>query len=231
MPEASWGFFPDAGASHFLSRLPGFFGEYLGLNGARINGAEMLACGLATHFIPSTVPYSIEVCANHGVRVPGDVGTCYLTLYDTRENSNNEGETHGEGRRTRFRGFLSLVGSKQMNSSTRSSVNEGGGGGGGGGVPKGLHEGGGVLRGLHEGAVKRGVDGNSGSEVRDSSSGGRATETADDGSKDQDVVEELADSSSSDGISSSGDAARWPAVARQCDPGDGRCSAMAAAER
>ncbi|KAK9167307.1 hypothetical protein Scep_002498 [Stephania cephalantha] len=27
------------------------------------------------------VPYSIEVCANHGVRVPGDVGTCYLTLH------------------------------------------------------------------------------------------------------------------------------------------------------
>ncbi|KAK9158170.1 hypothetical protein Scep_004744 [Stephania cephalantha] len=32
------------------------------------------------------VPYSIEVCANHGVRVLGDVGTCYLTLYDTRVN-------------------------------------------------------------------------------------------------------------------------------------------------
>ncbi|KAK9120701.1 hypothetical protein Syun_018318 [Stephania yunnanensis] len=60
MPEASWGFFPDAGASHFLSRLPGFFGEYLGLTGARINGAEMLACGLATHFVPSTCLASLE---------------------------------------------------------------------------------------------------------------------------------------------------------------------------
>ncbi|URE04954.1 Enoyl-CoA hydratase/isomerase family [Musa troglodytarum] len=28
--------------------------EYVGLTGARLDGAEMLACGLATHFVPST---------------------------------------------------------------------------------------------------------------------------------------------------------------------------------
>lgn len=27
MPETDLGFFPDVGASYFLSRLPGFFGE------------------------------------------------------------------------------------------------------------------------------------------------------------------------------------------------------------
>ncbi|KAJ8750392.1 hypothetical protein K2173_014307 [Erythroxylum novogranatense] len=53
MPETALGLFPDVGASYFLSRLPGFFGEYVGLTGARLDGAEMLACGLATHFIPS----------------------------------------------------------------------------------------------------------------------------------------------------------------------------------
>ncbi|KAI3790477.1 hypothetical protein L2E82_03545 [Cichorium intybus] len=53
MPEASIGLFPDVGASYFLSRLPGSFGEYMGLTGARLDGAEMLAVGLATHFIPS----------------------------------------------------------------------------------------------------------------------------------------------------------------------------------
>ncbi|XP_039039547.1 3-hydroxyisobutyryl-CoA hydrolase 1-like [Hibiscus syriacus] len=53
MPETDLGLFPDVGASYFLSRLPGFFGEYLGLTGARLDGAEMLACGLATHFVPS----------------------------------------------------------------------------------------------------------------------------------------------------------------------------------
>lgn len=53
MPETALGLFPDVGASYFLSRLPGFFGEYVGLTGARLDGAEMLACGLATHFVPS----------------------------------------------------------------------------------------------------------------------------------------------------------------------------------
>ncbi|URE25673.1 Enoyl-CoA hydratase/isomerase family [Musa troglodytarum] len=53
MPETSLGLFPDIGASYFLSRLTGFFGEYVGLTGARLDGAEMLACGLATHFVPS----------------------------------------------------------------------------------------------------------------------------------------------------------------------------------
>ncbi|KAF7813379.1 putative 3-hydroxyisobutyryl-CoA hydrolase 3 [Senna tora] len=53
MPEASIGLYPDVGASYFLSRLPGYFGEYLGLTGTRLNGAEMAACGLATHFVPS----------------------------------------------------------------------------------------------------------------------------------------------------------------------------------
>ncbi|KAH6820860.1 beta-hydroxyisobutyryl-CoA hydrolase 1 [Perilla frutescens var. hirtella] len=53
MPETALGLFPDIGASYFLSRLPGFFGEYVGLTGARLDGAEMLACGLATHFVRS----------------------------------------------------------------------------------------------------------------------------------------------------------------------------------
>ncbi|KAH0979972.1 hypothetical protein GBA52_007149 [Prunus armeniaca] len=52
-PKNGLGFFPNVGASYFLSRLPGFFGENLGLTGARLDGAEMLACGLATHFVPS----------------------------------------------------------------------------------------------------------------------------------------------------------------------------------
>ncbi|KAL8192459.1 hypothetical protein R6Q57_027644 [Mikania cordata] len=51
MPETELGLFPDVGASYYLSRLPGFFGEYVGLTGARLDSAEMLACGLATHFV------------------------------------------------------------------------------------------------------------------------------------------------------------------------------------
>jgi len=51
MPETALGLFPDIGASYFLSRLPGFYGEYVALAGARLDGAEMHACGLATHFV------------------------------------------------------------------------------------------------------------------------------------------------------------------------------------
>ncbi|CAN8315244.1 unnamed protein product [Cochlearia groenlandica] len=60
MPETALGLFPDIGASYFLSRLPGFFGEYVGLTGDRLDGAEMLACGLATHFVPSNRMSALE---------------------------------------------------------------------------------------------------------------------------------------------------------------------------
>ncbi|XP_019082548.1 PREDICTED: 3-hydroxyisobutyryl-CoA hydrolase 1-like [Camelina sativa] len=60
MPETALGLFPDVGASYFLSRLPRFFGEYVGLTGARLDGAVMLACGLATHFVPSTSLTALE---------------------------------------------------------------------------------------------------------------------------------------------------------------------------
>ncbi|KAL7150676.1 hypothetical protein ABFS83_05G130300 [Erythranthe nasuta] len=49
-PEVQMGFHPDVGASYYLSRLPGYLGEYLALTGEKINGAEMMACGLATHY-------------------------------------------------------------------------------------------------------------------------------------------------------------------------------------
>ncbi|XP_061364517.1 small ribosomal subunit protein mS47 [Gastrolobium bilobum] len=49
-PEAQIGFHPDAGASYLLSHLPGHLGEYLALTGDKLNGVEMIACRLATHY-------------------------------------------------------------------------------------------------------------------------------------------------------------------------------------
>ncbi|KAL8154716.1 hypothetical protein AgCh_000173 [Apium graveolens] len=49
-PETLIGFHPDAGASFHLSHLSGCLGEYLALTGDKLNGAEMSACGLATHY-------------------------------------------------------------------------------------------------------------------------------------------------------------------------------------
>ncbi|MBZ9870407.1 enoyl-CoA hydratase/isomerase family protein [Mesorhizobium sp. BR1-1-9] len=52
MPETLIGFFPDAGATWFLPRLPHPLGIYLGLTGARITGADAVRLGLASHFVP-----------------------------------------------------------------------------------------------------------------------------------------------------------------------------------
>ncbi|QCD95022.1 3-hydroxyisobutyryl-CoA hydrolase [Vigna unguiculata] len=60
MPETFIGHVPDVGASYFLSRLPGYFGEYIGLTGAKLDGAEMVACGLATHFVHSLKLNTLE---------------------------------------------------------------------------------------------------------------------------------------------------------------------------
>lgn len=53
MPETGIGLFPDVGGGWYLSRLEGRVGPFLALTGARIDGAECAALGLATHYIPS----------------------------------------------------------------------------------------------------------------------------------------------------------------------------------
>lgn len=54
MPETGIGLFPDVGGGWYLSRLPGRMGQYLALTGHRLDGAECLALGLATHYLPAT---------------------------------------------------------------------------------------------------------------------------------------------------------------------------------
>jgi enoyl-CoA hydratase len=53
MPETGIGLFPDVGGGWYLPRLEGRVGAYLALTGARLDGAECLALGLATHYLPS----------------------------------------------------------------------------------------------------------------------------------------------------------------------------------
>jgi enoyl-CoA hydratase len=52
MPETGIGLFPDVGGSYFLPRCPGELGLYLGLTGARLKGADILAAGVATQYVP-----------------------------------------------------------------------------------------------------------------------------------------------------------------------------------
>ncbi|MGY6037159.1 enoyl-CoA hydratase/isomerase family protein [Aeromonas sp. AE23HZ002T15] len=53
MPEVTIGLYPDVGASWFLSRMPGRLGLWLGLTGARFNGADAIGLGLADHRMES----------------------------------------------------------------------------------------------------------------------------------------------------------------------------------
>lgn len=53
MPEVGIGFFPDVGGSHLLPGLPGHYGYYLALTGARIKYGDALGAGIATHAAPS----------------------------------------------------------------------------------------------------------------------------------------------------------------------------------
>jgi enoyl-CoA hydratase/carnithine racemase len=54
MPETGIGFFPDVGGSWFLPRLTaakGAMGMFLALTGHRLKGKDVLAAGVATHFV------------------------------------------------------------------------------------------------------------------------------------------------------------------------------------
>ncbi len=53
MPEGAIGLFPDVGAGFYLSRLKGQLGKFLALTAARLDGAECLWAGLATHYLAS----------------------------------------------------------------------------------------------------------------------------------------------------------------------------------
>ncbi|MEL7198390.1 MAG: enoyl-CoA hydratase/isomerase family protein [Pseudomonadota bacterium] len=60
MPETGIGLFPDVGGGWYLSRLGGRIGQFLALTGARLDGAEALWAGLATHYVPSDMLAEIK---------------------------------------------------------------------------------------------------------------------------------------------------------------------------
>ena len=53
MPETKIGYFPDVGASYYLSRLPNALGIYLGLTGNSIDVTDAKTLNLIKQFVPS----------------------------------------------------------------------------------------------------------------------------------------------------------------------------------
>lgn len=66
MPETGIGLFPDVGGGWYLSRLKGAMGAFLALTGARLDGAECLDVGLATHYLEASALPDIkaQIAAN-----------------------------------------------------------------------------------------------------------------------------------------------------------------------
>jgi enoyl-CoA hydratase/carnithine racemase len=65
MPEVAIGFFPDVGASYFLSRLPGALGIYLALTGVEIRGTDALYCRLADVYLSPAAIESLSQDLSH----------------------------------------------------------------------------------------------------------------------------------------------------------------------
>jgi enoyl-CoA hydratase len=81
MPETGIGLFPDVGGGWYLSRLEGRVGAFLALTGARMDGAECLELGLATHYLPSdsTGEAKMRISEEEPDRFDGLLGTMSVT--------------------------------------------------------------------------------------------------------------------------------------------------------
>ena len=64
MPEARIGLFPDVGGGYFLSRCPGYAGEWLGVTGQVLHAGDAVAFGLADVCVPADALAAIWQSAN-----------------------------------------------------------------------------------------------------------------------------------------------------------------------
>lgn len=86
MPETGIGLFPDVGGGWYLSRLEGRVGQFLALTGSRVAGAECLALGLATHYLPSSAlaDAKARIASEDVERIDGILGTLSVTPPDSK---------------------------------------------------------------------------------------------------------------------------------------------------
>lgn len=95
MPETGIGLFPDVGGGWYLSRLPGRLGQFLALTGARLDGAECLWAGLATHYLPSEKLAEAKArIAEHPDRIAGILSELSVTPPPARIEDNADKIAH-----------------------------------------------------------------------------------------------------------------------------------------
>jgi enoyl-CoA hydratase len=86
MPETGIGLFPDVGGGWYLSRLEGRMGQFLALTGSRVAGAECLALGLASHYLPSSAlaDAKTRIASEDVERIDGILGTLSETPAESK---------------------------------------------------------------------------------------------------------------------------------------------------
>jgi enoyl-CoA hydratase len=95
MPETGIGLFPDVGGGWYLSRLPGRLGQFLALTGARLDGAECLWAGLATHYLPADKLDEAKArIAEHPDRIAGILSELSITAPAARIEENADKIAH-----------------------------------------------------------------------------------------------------------------------------------------
>ncbi|TCJ38937.1 enoyl-CoA hydratase/isomerase family protein [Parafrankia sp. BMG5.11] len=95
MPETGIGLFPDVGGGWYLSRLPGRLGQFLALTGARLDGAECLWAGLATHYLPTDKLEEAKArIAEHPDRIAGILSELSVTPPPARIEANADKIAH-----------------------------------------------------------------------------------------------------------------------------------------
>ncbi|GGD88424.1 enoyl-CoA hydratase [Tsuneonella deserti] len=95
MPETGIGLFPDVGGGRYLSRLAGRLGQFLALTGARLDGAECLWAGLATHYLPSGKLAEAKArIAEHPDRITGILSELSATPPPARIEENADRIAH-----------------------------------------------------------------------------------------------------------------------------------------
>jgi enoyl-CoA hydratase/carnithine racemase len=90
MPETGIGLFPDVGGGYFLSRCPGFVGEYLALTGVQIGADEAISYGLADVKVSADALAALwESLASQNITeiAINNIATKAINTLDTAENN------------------------------------------------------------------------------------------------------------------------------------------------